>query len=149
MTGLMSTVPRAARGTSVRLWDGRVWPCAGRYAGAPVFRYGWAPTGLATVRQLAERRLRPAGQDVAAWLVWGPANRPRWAYLFRVDLAAPKRPMTPARRAAIARCNAVQRICPSCGQDAGYRIPRSLGECVSCAFPIAAEVDQPAEREVA
>ncbi len=37
-----------------------------------------APTGLATVRQLAGRELRPGGQDVAGWLVWGPSNRPRW-----------------------------------------------------------------------
>jgi hypothetical protein len=109
-----------------------MWPCAGRYAGAPVFRYGWAPSGLATVRQLAARGLRPAGQDVAGWLVWGPSNRPRWAYLFRVDLARPKRPMTPARWAAIERCNAAQRACPTCRTDVGYRIPSSLGQCVDC-----------------
>ena len=95
--------PRPAPRTQVRLWDGRWWPCAGRYAAAPVFRYGWAPSGLATVRQLAAKGLRPAGQDVAGWLVWGPANRPRWAYLYRLDLAAPKRAMTPARWAAIER----------------------------------------------
>ena len=51
----------------------------------------------------------------------------------RLDLATPKRPMTPARWAAIERCNAAQRICPTCRQDAGYRIPRSLGECIECA----------------
>ena len=128
-----SGVPRAARYTQVRLWDGRWWPCAGRYAGAPVFRYGWAPSGLATVRQLAAKGLRPGGQDVAGWLVWGPANRPRWAYLYRLDLAVPKRAMTPARWAAIKRCNAAQRVCPTCGHDDGYRIPRSLGECWPCA----------------
>ena len=77
--------------------------------------------------------LRPGGQDVAGWLVWGPANRPRWAYLYRLDLAVPKRAMTPARWAAIERCNAAQRVCPTCGHDDGYRIPRSLGECWPCA----------------
>lgn len=133
MASWTSGGPRLARGTSVRLWDGRWWPCAGRYAGAPVFRYGWAPSGLATVRQLSAKGLRPAGQEVAGWLVWGPSNRPRWAYLFRVDLAAPKRAMTPARWASIARCNAALRLCPTCGRDAGYRIPRSLGQCVECA----------------
>ena len=132
MTGYAS-VPRPAPRSRVRLWDGRWWPCAGRYAGVPVFRYGWAPPGLATVRQLAARGLRPAGQDVAGWLVWGPANRPRWAYLYRVDLAAPKRPLTPAMAAAIGRCNAAQQVCPTCRLDVGYRIPRSLGECVDCA----------------
>ncbi len=130
--GGYSTVPRPAPRSTVRLWDGRQWPCAGRYAGAPVFTYGWAPTGLATVRQLAALGLRPAGQDVAGWLVWGPGNRPRWAYLYRVDLAVPKRPMTPARWASVARCNAAQQVCPTCGLDAGYRIPRSLGECWDC-----------------
>ena len=150
MTGCVSTLPRPARCTSVRLWDGRVWPCAGRYAGAPVFRYRWAPTGLATVRQLAGRELRPGGQDVAGWLVWGPSNRPRWAYLFRVDLAAPKRAMTPARWAAIERCNAAQRICPTCGEDAGYRVPRSLGECWPCAARARGEhLDVPPDEGVA
>jgi hypothetical protein len=128
-----SGVPRAARNTETRLWDGRWWPCAGRYAGAPVFRYGWAPSGLATVRQLAANGLRPGGQDVAGWLVWGPTNRPHWAYLYRLDLAVPKRAMTPARWAAVKRCNAAQRMCPTCGHDDGYRIPRSLGECWPCA----------------
>ena len=41
--------------------------------------------------------------------------------------------MTPARWVAIGRCNAAQRICPTCRCDAGYRIPRSLGECWPCA----------------
>ncbi len=130
-----STAPRAARNTVTRLWDGRWWPCAGRYATAPVFRYGWAPDGLATVRQLAAQGLRPGGQDVAAWLVWGRGNRAGWAYLYRVDLARPKRPMTPARWAAVARALAAQQVCPTCRRDAGYRIPRSLGQCLPCHDP--------------
>jgi hypothetical protein len=125
-------VPRPVSGSQVRLWDGRWWPCAGRYGRVPVFRYGWAPSGLATMRQLAAAGLRPAGQDPAGFLAWGPANRPRWAYLYRRDLAAPKRPMTPARWAAVAAMNAAHRVCPSCRLDVGYRIPRSLGECVDC-----------------
>ncbi len=125
-------VPRPTRGSQVRLWDGRWWPCAGRYGRTPVFRYGWAPSGLATVRQLAAEGLRPGGQDPAGFLVWGPANRPRWAYLYRRDLAAPKRAMTPGRWVAVAAMNAALRVCPSCRVDVGYRIPRSLGECVDC-----------------
>ena len=120
----------------MRLWDGRWWPCAGRYGGVAVFRYGWAPSGLATVRQLGAPGLRPGGQDVAAYLVWGPANRPRWAYLYRLDLAVAKRVMTPARWAAVAAAHAAQRVCPVCGVDVGYRIPRSLGECLDCAEQI-------------
>ncbi|MEU7383770.1 hypothetical protein AB0A91_28020 [Streptomyces sp. NPDC042207] len=45
------------------------------------------------------------------------------------------RPMTPARRAALAKANAARRICPACRRDAGYVIPGSLGTCVPCAFP--------------
>ena len=41
-SSVYSTTPRPAPRTQVRLWDGRWWPCAGRYAGRPVFRYGWA-----------------------------------------------------------------------------------------------------------
>ena len=126
-------VPRPAPRSQVRLWDGRWWPSAGRYAGAPVFRYGWAPSGLVTRRQLRAAGLRPAGQDPAGWLVWGPGSRPRWAYLYRLDLAAPVRVMSAAQRAGIAWCNAAQQVCPTCARDVGYRIPRSLRECWTCA----------------
>jgi len=129
---VLGSVPRPAPRSMVRLWDGRWWPSAGRYGRVPVFRFGWAPSGLATVRQLAADGMRPGGQDPAGFLVWGPANRPRWAFLYRVDLAAAKRPMTPARWAAVSAMNAAQRVCPTCRTDVGYRIPRSLGECVDC-----------------
>lgn len=33
--------------------------------------------------------------------------------------------------------NAALRVCPTCRTDVGYRIPRSLGECVDCHDPIA------------
>lgn len=58
---------------------------------------------------------------------------PLIAFLYRVDLARPVRPMTPARWAALAKANAARRVCPACGRDAGYRIPTSLGMCVPCA----------------
>lgn len=141
--------PRPAPRSSVRLWDGTQWPCAGRYAGAPVFRYGWAPSGMATMRQLAAAGLRPGGQDVAGWLVWGPANRPRWAYLYRRDLARPKRTCTPAMRVAVERMNAAQQICPTCGLDVGHRIPRSLGECWPCADSTKHESSNDENTEVA
>ncbi len=99
-----------------------------------MFRIRWAPPGLFTVRQLAERGLRPAGQDVAGWLVWNARpGRCGWAYLYRLDLARPKRVPSAAQRAAIARCNVVQQWCPTCRTDVGYRIPRRFGECVDCA----------------
>ncbi|WP_406387048.1 RRQRL motif-containing zinc-binding protein [Streptomyces sp. NBC_00211] len=104
--------------------------------GIPVYSWRLAPDGLATRRQLRAAGLRPGGQDVVAQL-----ERPRYrrepltAYLYRVDLAKPVRPMTPGKAAALARANTARRICPECRTDAGYVIPTSLGMCVPCAYP--------------
>ncbi|MGV9419830.1 RRQRL motif-containing zinc-binding protein [Streptomyces sp. NPDC003674] len=103
----------------------------------PVFRWRLAPDGYATRRQLRARGLRPGGQSVAAQLE-RPRRRgrpPLVAYLYRIDLAKPVRPMTPARWAALAKANTTRRTCPSCRRDAGYVIPASLGMCVPCAYP--------------
>ncbi|MET7742777.1 RRQRL motif-containing zinc-binding protein [Streptomyces sp. NPDC005385] len=100
----------------------------------PVYRWRLAPDGLATRRQLRAMGLRPGGQDVAAELQRPRRKRgPLVAYLYRVDCAKPVRPMTPARRAALARANRARRTCPACRRDAGYVIPASLGACVPCA----------------
>jgi hypothetical protein len=40
--------------------------------------------------------------------------------------------MTPAKRAALAAAFTARRVCPSCGRDAGYVIPASLGTCLTC-----------------
>ncbi|MBR8643008.1 hypothetical protein KEF29_36050 [Streptomyces tuirus] len=102
----------------------------------PVYRWKFAPDGLATRRQLRARGLRPGGQDVAAQLERPRRRRePLVAYLYRVDQAKPVRPMTPGRWAALAKANAARRICPQCSRDAGYVIPASLGTCVTCAYP--------------
>ncbi|MET9386483.1 RRQRL motif-containing zinc-binding protein [Streptomyces sp. NPDC002928] len=106
----------------------------------PVFRWRLAPDGLATRRQLRARNLRPGGQDVAAQLE-RPRRRgrpPLVAYLYRVDLAQPVRPMTPGRWRAHAAMMRARRTCPACRRDAGYVIPTSLGTCVPCTYP-----DQP------
>ncbi|MFD8391815.1 RRQRL motif-containing zinc-binding protein [Streptomyces sp. NPDC059680] len=102
----------------------------------PVYRWHLAPDGYATRRQLRARNLRPGGQDVAAQLE-RPRHRspPLIAYLYRVDLAKPVRPMTPAKWAALGKANAARRRCPQCRQDAGYVIPTTLGMCVPCAYP--------------
>ncbi|MET8958157.1 RRQRL motif-containing zinc-binding protein [Streptomyces sp. NPDC004074] len=102
----------------------------------PVFRWRLAPDGYATRRQLRARGLRPGGQQVAAQLERPRRRRgPLVAYLYRVDLAKPVRPMTPARWAALAKANAARRVCPTCRRDAGYVIPAHLGTCAPCAFP--------------
>ncbi|MFG2834816.1 RRQRL motif-containing zinc-binding protein [Streptomyces zaomyceticus] len=100
----------------------------------PVYRWRLAPEGLATFRQLRAMGLRPAGQPVVAQLERPRRRRgPLVAFLYRIDLARPVRPMTPARWAALAKANAARRVCPACWRDAGYRIPTSLGMCVPCA----------------
>ncbi|MFF4980427.1 RRQRL motif-containing zinc-binding protein [Streptomyces sp. NPDC001046] len=102
----------------------------------PVFRWRLAPDGYATRRQLRAQGLRPGGQQVAAQLERPRRRRgPLVAYLYRIDLAKPVRPMTPARWAALAKANAARRICPTCRRDAGYVIPPTLGMCTPCAFP--------------
>ncbi|MEV5661095.1 MULTISPECIES: RRQRL motif-containing zinc-binding protein [Streptomyces] len=102
----------------------------------PVYRWRLAPDGLATRRQLRALGLRPGGQDVAAQ-VERPRRRrePLVAYLYHVEQAKPVRPMTPAKRAALAKANAARRVCPKCRRDAGYVVPPSLGMCTPCAFP--------------
>ncbi|MFI9808527.1 RRQRL motif-containing zinc-binding protein [Streptomyces sp. NPDC052301] len=102
----------------------------------PVFRWRLAPDGYATRRQLRAQGLRPGCQGVAATLERPRRRRePLVAYLYRVDLAKPVRPMTPGRWAALAAANRARRICPQCRRDAGYVIPTSLGTCVPCAYP--------------
>ncbi|WP_405790628.1 hypothetical protein OG753_28225 [Streptomyces sp. NBC_00029] len=102
----------------------------------PVYPWRLAPDGLATRRQLRAAGLRPGGQDVVAQL-----ERPRYrrgpliAFLYRIELALPVRPMTEAKAAALAKANAARRTCPTCRRDAGYVIPATLGACVPCAYP--------------
>ncbi|MFF7641781.1 RRQRL motif-containing zinc-binding protein [Streptomyces canus] len=114
----------------------RFWDPDGTKFGIPTYPWRLAPDGLATRRQLRTRGLRPGGQDIAAQVLRSRRRRePLTAYLYRVDLALPVRPMTPARWAALARANAARRRCPECERDAGYVIPPTLGACVTCAFP--------------
>ncbi|MFD3935697.1 RRQRL motif-containing zinc-binding protein [Streptomyces sp. NPDC058611] len=99
----------------------------------PVYRWHLAPDGLATRRQLRAAGLRPGGQDVAAQVERPRRKRgPLVAFLYRIDLALPVRPVTPARRAALAKANRARRICPACGRDAGYVIPAHSGVCNPC-----------------
>lgn len=119
--------------TVVRFYD----PTGARY-GLPTYPWCLAPGGLATRRQLRARGLRPGGQPVVAQILWFSRRYGagvRAAYLYRIDLALPVRPMTPARWTALAKANAAQQVCPDCNTDAGYRIPTSLGMCVTCAYP--------------
>ncbi|MEU7948487.1 RRQRL motif-containing zinc-binding protein [Micromonospora taraxaci] len=109
-------------------------PDGARY-GIPTYWWRGAPPGYATRRQLAAAGLRPGGQPVAAQVLWRGVGGTRTAYLYRVDLAAPKRTATSAQRAAIDKALTARRTCRVCRTVRPYFIPRSLGECLTCAYP--------------
>jgi hypothetical protein len=114
-------------GIRVEFYD----PDGTRY-GFPTFPYHRAPEGLATVRQLRAAGLRPGGHDPVAQIYWRHRKQRRVAYLYRTDLAAPKRTATPAQRAAIGKALRARRTCPACRQVKPYYIPRRYGECLTC-----------------
>ncbi|MFI7586259.1 RRQRL motif-containing zinc-binding protein [Spongisporangium articulatum] len=89
-----------------------------------------APAGLATRRQLSACGLRPGGARPVAGLSWRRGER--WADLYSLAAAKPKRPMTPAKAEALAKAMRARRTCPTCARDAGYVIPTSLGCCLDC-----------------
>ena len=60
----------------------------------------------------------------------GPGDRV--AYLYRLDLAKPKRPATPAQLAAVGKALTARRTCRHCGITRPYYIPRSTGACLIC-----------------
>ncbi|WP_406049593.1 hypothetical protein OG280_13375 [Streptomyces virginiae] len=104
--------------------------------GIPTYPWRLAPEGLATRRQLRAEGLRPGGQPIAAQLLRPRFRRePLVAYLYRVDLAKPVRPMTSRKWGALALAMLSRRTCPQCSTDAGYVIPAWLGMCVPCAYP--------------
>jgi hypothetical protein len=117
---------------SIAFWD----PAGVRY-GIPTFPWRQAPAHYATLRQLAARGLRPGGQGVQAQILWRSRRsrdgKPRRAYLYDVRLALPKRVPSAAQLAALAKALRARRICPRCGRDAGYTLPRRIGACLDCA----------------
>jgi hypothetical protein len=114
-----------SRGIYVQFYD----PDGRRY-GIPTYPYHWAPKHLYTARQLRLRGLRPGGQQPTAQILWRRGLRV--AYLYRADLALPKRQATPAQLAAIAKALAARRTCPACGTEKPYCLPRSTGLCNDC-----------------
>ncbi|MEU3603686.1 RRQRL motif-containing zinc-binding protein [Streptomyces sp. NPDC006798] len=117
---------------------GRCYDPTGALHGIPTYPWRLAPDGYATRRQLRAAGLRPGGQPVAAQLMRRSARRPGGvsiAHLYRLDLARPVRRMTSRKWGALALAMLARRTCPQCRTDAGYVIPRSLGMCVTCAYP--------------
>src|SRR5947209_4986581 len=109
-------------------WD----PDAVRHS-VPTYWWRGAPAGYATVRQLQAAGLRPGGQEVAAQILWRGIGGTRVAYLYRIEKAKPKRTASPRQREAIDRALVARMRCPTCRVVRPYFIPRSLGECVTCA----------------
>ncbi|MGW0163541.1 RRQRL motif-containing zinc-binding protein [Mycobacterium sp. NPDC003323] len=70
---------------------------------AGVYRWRCAPTHLKTRRQLAAVGLRPNGQDIAGRIPFRRHGRVQVAYLYDINLAAPKRKPSPATLAACAK----------------------------------------------
>ena len=95
-----------------------------------VYRWGWAPHGLATRRQLRAAGLRPNGQEPRAEIRWRRGRRV--AYLYAVTDAAPKRVASPAQLAALAEAMRARRTCPECCRDVGYCLPHRWGMCLDC-----------------
>ncbi|MGY0071719.1 RRQRL motif-containing zinc-binding protein (plasmid) [Streptomyces sp. QTS137] len=57
----------------------------------------------------------------------------RPAYLYRLDLAQPVRPMTLAKEAALDAAMAARTTCPTCRRRYQHCLPlRTLGSCLEC-----------------
>ena len=108
------------------------WDPEGTRYGLPTFWWGGAPAAYATRRQLRARGLRPGGQPIAAQILWRGVGGTRAAYLYRLDLARPKRTATAAQLEAVRAALRARRTCPTCEQVRPYYIPRSFGECLDC-----------------
>ncbi|MBK3629755.1 hypothetical protein JHN59_34105 [Streptomyces sp. MBT49] len=117
-------------------WGDCFDPTGTRY-GVPAYPWRLAPDGLATRRQLRAQGLRPGGQPVAAQAMrqLRRTGGMRVAYLYRIDLAKPVRPMTSRKWGALALAMLARRTCPTCHVIYDYCMPRSLGMCVLCAYP--------------
>ena len=113
------------RGIYVHFYD----PDGRRY-GIPTYPYHWAPKELLTIRQLRARGLRPGGQQPTAQILW--RHGLRVAYLYRTDLALPRRQATTAQLTALGKALAARRTCPACGAEKDYCLPRSTGQCTDC-----------------
>lgn len=88
-----------------------------------------APQGLATRRQLRAMGLRPGGHDPVAQVECRGGKRV--AYLYRVDLALPKLPMTLAKEAALDKAMAARQTCPRCSRRYFTCLPlKTLGSCL-------------------
>jgi len=118
----------AALGRYLEFYD----PDGNRY-GLPTYPYHYAPTHLATRRQLRRSQLQPARQPIAAQILWRHKGKRRVAHLYDITHAKAKRPPSAAQLAAVDKALTARRTCSTCRTVCDYYIPRSLGECLDCA----------------
>jgi hypothetical protein len=118
----------------------------GERYGLPTYWWRGAPAGYATRRQLRELGLRPGGQPIAAQVLWQGTGGVRAAYLYRMELAKPRQPASPAKLEAIGRALAARRTCPRCHEERDYYIPRRYGECLDCVPEVSPVPVRAAER---
>ena len=111
---LASEITRAV--VEVTLPDGRrVW-ADGTYNGLPIWRWGTAPLGLLTPRQLKEQRLAPTANSLVGHLAYHRAGAgQQLADLHDVDQAREVEPMTEGRWRTIFAMLAARRVCTICG----------------------------------
>ena len=137
-THLLTWDPRvpALEGAGIRGIFTEFYDPYGCRFGLPTYPFHWAPDGLYTLRQLRDKGLRPGGQEPAAQIMWRYKGRRKnkrcIAYLYRIELALPKRHATSAQLTAIGKALAARRTCPTCQAEKDYYIPRSAGECNDC-----------------
>jgi hypothetical protein len=75
--------------------------------------------------------LRPGGSEPVAQIVCRQGKR--FAWLFDINRAVPKIPMTAAKQAALDKAMQARRRCPKCGVVYGICLPlRTLGSCFPC-----------------
>ncbi|HSV68438.1 MAG TPA: RRQRL motif-containing zinc-binding protein [Mycobacteriales bacterium] len=123
----------------VELWPGGPRELCRIEDGLPTFGFRQAPACLVTRRQLRAAGLRPNGQEPTGQLKWRSGRR--WAALYRLDLAAPVRPASPAQLAALGRAMAARRYCRVHGGyvDHCVRGPeRMCGQCFDRLSEVAA-----------
>lgn len=124
---------RRAYGLMTANWGWQ--PLAWEQNGLPTWKYGSAPAGLLTRRQMRTLGLAPGGAAPVAQVVWRHRRHEIRAQLWDHSELVPKRTASPAQLAALGRAMAARRWCPTCARDVGYCIQTSVGECVDCQFP--------------
>ncbi len=116
-------------------------PTGENHGGMPTYLWGiegqqcGAPPGMATRRQLSKKGLRKNGQEPVGQLMFKARGR-RKAFLFLIDKAAPKRPWTAAKQAAVEKAARSRRRCVECKRTDLDYIPQQVapawGRCNDC-----------------